>query len=236
MTIRRREALAAAFVCFEKEFVGLMANIFDLFKKIEKSEVAAAGAPTFLLVGLGNPGREYANTRHNAGFLAIDRIAARVGVSIDRARFKSLVGEGMLGGARVLFLKPQTFMNLSGEAVREAAAFYHIDPAHIIVIYDDVALDIGRLRVRGKGSDGGHNGMKSIIYQLNSDAFARVRVGVGKKPHPDYDLADWVLSAFKAEELALLESMFDTVQQGVELLIKGDLAAAMQLCNGALPC
>ena len=213
-----------------------MANIFDLFRKIEKCEASPKGAPTYLVVGLGNPGKEYASTRHNAGFLAIDHIAAHAGAKIDRVRFKGLTGEGTLCGTRVLFLKPQTFMNLSGESVREAAAFYHIEPANIIVIYDDVTLDVGRLRVRGKGSDGGHNGMKSIIYQLNSDAFARVRVGVGKKPHPAYDLADWVLSAFSAEELALLSKMFDTVERGVELLIKGDLAAAMQICNGAVPC
>ena len=213
-----------------------MANIFDLFRKIEKREAAPTGAPTYLVVGLGNPGKEYLNTRHNAGFLAIDHLAARAGVKIDRVRFKALTGEGTLCGTRVLFLKPQTFMNLSGEAVREAAAFYHIDPANIIVIYDDVTLDVGRLRVRGKGSDGGHNGMKSIIYQLNSDAFARVRVGVGKKPHPAYDLANWVLSAFSPEELEVLSKMFDTVERGVELLIKGDLATAMQVCNGAVPC
>ncbi|MBR2011406.1 MAG: aminoacyl-tRNA hydrolase [Clostridia bacterium] len=213
-----------------------MANIFDLFRKIEKNEAASAGAPTYLVVGLGNPGKEYLNTRHNAGFLAIDHLAARIGVKIDRVRFKALTGEGTLCGKRVLFLKPQTFMNLSGEAVREAAAFYRIEPANIIVIYDDVTLDVGRLRVRGKGSDGGHNGMKSIIYQLNSDAFARVRVGVGKKPHPAYDLANWVLSSFSGEELGVLSKMFDTVGGGVELLIKGDLAAAMQLCNGAVPC
>ncbi len=213
-----------------------MANIFDLFRKIEKREASPMGAPTYLVVGLGNPGKEYASTRHNAGFLAIDHIASHAGAKIDRVRFKGLTGEGTLCGTRVLFLKPQTFMNLSGESVREAAAFYHIEPANIIVIYDDVTLDVGRLRVRGKGSDGGHNGMKSIIYQLNSDAFARVRVGVGKKPHPAYDLANWVLSAFSAEELALLSKMFDTVERGVELLIKGDLATAMQVCNGAVPC
>ncbi len=213
-----------------------MANIFDLFKKIEKQDTAALGAPTYLLVGLGNPGATYERTRHNAGFLAIDALAARVGVRIDRARFKGLTGEGTLGGVRVLFLKPQTFMNLSGEAVREAAAFYHIEPSNIIVIYDDVTLDVGRLRVRGKGSDGGHNGMKSIIYQLNSDAFARVRIGVGKKPHPEYDLADWVLSAFSEAELLDLTKTFDSVLRGVELLLAGDLAGAMQACNGVTKC
>ena len=193
-------------------------------------------SPEFLIVGLGNPGEKYAVTRHNCGFMALDYIALRENVSFRNLKFKSLVAEVEWNGAKCLLMKPQTFMNLSGEAVREAAAFYHIEPANIIVIYDDVTLDVGRLRVRGKGSDGGHNGMKSIIYQLNSDAFARVRVGVGKKPHPAYDLADWVLSAFSDEELALLSKMFDTVERGVELLIKGDLATAMQVCNGAVPC
>ena len=213
-----------------------MAKIFDLFKKIEKKEDAALGAPTYLIVGLGNPGAAYAKTRHNAGFLAIEHLAGAVGVRMDRARFQALTGEGTLGGARVLFLKPQTFMNLSGEAVREAASFYHIAPANIIVIYDDVALDIGRLRVRGKGSDGGHNGMKSIIAGLGSNEFARVRIGVGKKPHPDYDLADWVLSPFSAEDMAELKKSFPVVKNGVELLIKGDLPAAMQACNGVAKC
>ncbi len=213
-----------------------MANIFDQFKKIEQGSTTAAGAPTHLVVGVGNPGKEYAFTRHNAGFLAIDYLAERVGARIERARFKALTGEATVGGKRVLLLKPQTFMNLSGEAVREAAAFYHIEPQNIIVIYDDVNLDVGRLRVRGKGSDGGHNGIKSMIYQLSSDAFPRVRVGVGKKPHPDYDLADWVLSAFGKEEQEKLFAVFATVEKGVELLLAGDLAAAMQTCNGALSC
>ncbi len=213
-----------------------MANIFDLFKKTEQGTTTAAGAPTHLVVGLGNPGKEYAFTRHNAGFLAVDYLAERVGTRIDRARFKALTGEATVAGKRVLLLKPQTFMNLSGEAVREAAAFYHIKPQNIIVIYDDVNLDVGRLRVRGKGSDGGHNGIKSIIYQLSSDAFPRVRVGVGKKPHSDYDLADWVLSAFGKEEQEKLFAVFATVEKGVELLLAGDLATAMQTCNGVLPC
>ena len=213
-----------------------MANIFDLFKKIEQGTPTAAGAPTHMVVGLGNPGGEYAFTRHNAGFLALDYLAERYGAKIDRARFKALTGEATVGGRRVLLVKPQTFMNLSGEAVREAAAFYHIEPQNIIVIYDDVNLDVGRLRVRGKGSDGGHNGIKSIIYQLSSDAFLRVRVGVGKKPHPDYDLASWVLSAFPREEQEKLFTTFSTVQKGVELLLTGDLATAQQTCNGVLPC
>ena len=211
-----------------------MANIFDLFKQIEKKESAVGGAPTHILVGLGNPGKQYHFTRHNTGFLALDFLAEQYGTKIDRARFKALVGEAAVGGKRVLLMQPQTFMNLSGEAVREAAAFYHIPPENIIVIYDDVTLDVGRLRVRGKGSDGGHNGIKSLIYQLQSDAFPRVRVGIGKKPHPDFDLADYVLSEFSREEQEKLFSSFTAVRAGVELLLAGDLAGAMQRCNGVL--
>ncbi len=213
-----------------------MANIFDLFKKIESNKQAPAGPPTHILVGLGNPGRDYHLTRHNAGFLAMDYIAEALGTTLDRARFKALCGEATVGGTRVLLLKPQTFMNHSGEAVREAAAFYHIEPANIIVICDDVNLEVGRLRVRGKGSDGGQNGLKNIIYQLNSDAFPRIRVGVGKKPHPEMDLADWVLSRFGEEEQKTLFSLFPAVKEGAELLLKNDLEGAMRRCNGALTC
>ena len=208
-----------------------MANIFDLFKKIEKKS-AVAGPITHIVVGLGNPGAQYTLTRHNAGFLAIDRIAEQLGVRIDRARFRALTGEGTLAGVRVLLLKPQTFMNLSGEAVREAAAYYHIPPENIIVLSDDICLPVGRLRVRTKGSDGGHNGIKSIIYQLQSDAFARVRIGVGEKPNPDFDLADWVLSSFTAEERDALSAALDKAAVGVEHLLRGEADKAMQLCNG----
>ena len=209
-----------------------MANIFDLFKKIEKGENTPVGPVTHLIVGLGNPGAEYALTRHNAGFLALDRFAERLGARIDRARFRALVGEASFAGHHVLLLKPQTFMNLSGESVREAAAFYKISPENVIVISDDVNFDVGRLRVRAKGSDGGHNGIKNIIYQLQSDGFPRVRVGVGVKPHPDYDLANWVLSPFTKEEAERLAASFDRMFEGIELILGGDLPAAMQLCNG----
>ncbi len=213
-----------------------MANIFDLFKKIEKAPAATMGPITHLVVGLGNPGAQYANTRHNVGFLTLDAIAEELGVRIDRMRFKALTGEGVLAGHHVLFLKPQTFMNLSGEAVREAAALYHIAPEHIIVIYDDVCLPVGRLRVRGKGSDGGHNGIKSIIYQLQSDAFPRIRIGVGERPNPEYDLADWVLSAFPPAEREVLAKVYPVVREGLACLLKGELSAAQQHCNGANVC
>ena len=209
-----------------------MADIFDLFRKIEKGNTASAGPITHIVVGLGNPGAEYANTRHNAGFLAVDHIARRLGAQIDRARFRALVGEANWGDHRVLLMKPQTFMNLSGEAVREAAAFYKIPPEHVIVIADDVNFAPGKLRVRAKGSDGGHNGLKSIIYQLQSDAFPRVKVGVGVKPHPEYDLAAWVLSTFSKEEGEALAASFDRIYEGISLILGDDLPAAMQACNG----
>ena len=213
-----------------------MANIFDLFRKIEGEGAGSHGAPEWLIVGLGNPGREYQNTRHNAGFLFIDHLAAAIGSSVSRARFHALVGEGTVAGKRVLLMKPETYMNLSGQAVREAAAFYRIAPERVIVVCDDVTLDVGRLRVRGKGSDGGHNGIKSLIAELGTESFARVRVGVGKKPHPDFDLADWVLSAFSAAETETLTKLFPTARRGVELLLSEDLAGAMQACNGATVC
>lgn len=172
-------------------------SIFDVFARLEKekaSKEAASGPIEWLIVGLGNPGAKYDGTRHNAGFRALEHYCKVSGQKIDRMKFKALVGEGQFGGARVLFMKPQTFMNLSGEAVRDAAAFYKLDPSHIIVLSDDISLDVGRIRVRGKGSAGGQNGLKNIIYHLNTEQFPRVKIGVGAKPHPDYDLADWVLS------------------------------------------
>ena len=209
-----------------------MANIFDLFKKIESGTAAPVGPVTHIIVGLGNPGAQYEMTRHNAGFLAVDRIAERLGVRIDCARFRALVGEATFADRHVLLMKPQTFMNLSGEAVREAAAFYKIPPENVIVISDDVNFDVGRIRIRAKGSDGGHNGIKNIIYQLQSDRFPRVRLGVGVKPHPEYDLADWVLAPFPKEAAEALNAALDKIFAGVELILKEDLPGAMQSCNG----
>ena len=211
-----------------------MANIFDLFKKIESTSPLASGPVTHIIVGLGNPGAQYEGTRHNAGFLAIDYIADACGVKIDRARYRALTAEVTLAGKRVLLMKPQTFMNLSGEAVREAASFYHIPPENVIVLYDDITLPVGRMRVRGKGSDGGHNGIKSIVAQLGSSAFPRIRLGVGEKPSPEYDLADWVLSRFGAAERETLAKTFPVAKEGAELLLRSDLAAAQAKCNGAV--
>ena len=209
-----------------------MADIFDIFKRLEQNKTAASTQPiTHLLVGLGNPGKQYALTRHNAGFLCMDAVCEKYGVSTDRSKFNALVGETTIAGARVLLMRPQTYMNASGEAVAAAAKFYKIEPAHIIVCSDDVSLDVGGMRVRGKGSDGGQRGLRSIIDELGTDQFPRIRFGVGKKPHPDYDMKDWVLSTFAPSELEKLKSLFPIACEGVERLIKGDLDGAMQTCN-----
>ena len=206
-------------------------DIFDLFKQIEKKDTPAAGNLTHLVVGLGNPGDKYTFTRHNTGFMALDFIAEKCGVRVDRARFKSLCADARIGEHRVLLMKPQTFMNLSGEAVREAADFYKIPPENILVLFDDINFDVGVMRIRRNGSDGGHNGIKSIIYQLNSDAFPRVKIGVGKKPSPDYDLADYVLGTYSDADKKILFSMFSRVYDGVELILSGQIDKAMNLYN-----
>lgn len=209
-----------------------MANIFDLFKQISKEAPAQNGPIEYLVVGLGNPGAEYTNTRHNAGFLAMDRLAERYGTRIDRAKFKALVGEAVIAGKRVLLMKPQTFMNLSGEAVSEAARFYKLSADHVVVLSDDTALEPGRLRVRRKGSAGGHNGLKNIEACLGTAEYPRIRIGVGQKPHPDYDLVDWVLGTPDRENLEKMRGSFDTLAEGLEKILTGDVDAAMQICNG----
>ena len=209
-----------------------MANIFDIFKQIEKERDDKALAPiTHLVVGLGNPGDKYFYTRHNAGFLAMDYISQKCGAVVNRSKFKALVGEGMIAGKRVLLMKPQTFMNLSGEAVREAMAFYKIPLENVIVLSDDVNLDVGRMRVRKNGSDGGQKGLRSIITLSGSDNFPRIRFGVGKKPHPDYDMADWVLSEFTKDEQTALFACFEKTYDGVLRYLAGDAEGAVQICN-----
>ncbi len=185
----------------------------------------------WLIVGLGNPGKKYEFTRHNAGFLCLDYFAQEKSVKIDRLRFKSLLGEVRLNGRRCLLMKPQTFMNLSGEAVRDAAQFYKIDPARILVLCDDISLEPGRLRIRRKGTDGGHNGLKNIIYHLGADTFPRIKIGVGAKPHPDFDLADWVTSPFSKDELKTLQGVAAHCAQAIELIVNGDMDEAMSRFN-----
>ena len=208
----------------------IMSNIFDIFKKIEQ-EKTSTGPVEYLIVGLGNPGRDYENTRHNAGFLCMDYIAAKCGVQINRSKFAALVGEATIGGKKCLLVKPQTFMNLSGRAVLEASDFYKIAPEKILVISDDVNLDVGRMRMRAKGSAGGQNGLKSIIENIGSDNFTRIKIGIGQKPHPAYDLAAWVLSKFTTADRKALDSTLDRVTEAIELLIDGDTDTATRICN-----
>lgn len=241
-------------------------NIFDIFDRIAKERVPEQREPiTHLIVGLGNPGQKYENTRHNTGFMAVDHIASRVGASINQAKFRGLCGEASFKieyeikpkkskksrgenaditqeepaptprietkFVRALILKPQTLMNRSGISVNEAADFYKIPPERIIVIYDDISLDVGKMRVRRKGSAGGHNGIKSINEFLGSENFPRIKMGVGQKPHPDYDLADWVLGSFSAKDLEELKSIFPTMYEGLLKMLVGDIDGAMQICN-----
>ena len=210
-----------------------MSNIFDIFKKIEKERDDKAQAPiTHLVVGLGNPGDKYFYTRHTAGFLAMDYISQKCGATVNRSKFKALVGEATIAGKRVLLMKPQTLMNASGDAVIEAANFYKIPIENIIVLSDDVNLDVGRMRVRKSGSDGGQKGLRSIITRMGSDNFPRIRFGVGKKPHPDMELADWVLSEFRKEEQPALFGAIEVAYSGICKLLSDDVDGAKQICNG----
>ena len=196
-----------------------------------KSRPANPGPVEFLVAGLGNPGKQYEGTRHNAGFAALEALAEKLDVRVDRIRFKSFCGEGRIGDKKVLLLMPQTFMNLSGEAVREAMQFYKIPPERTIIVFDDISLEPGKLRIRRKGSDGGHNGIKSIIYLSGSDMFPRIKMGVGAKPHPDYNLADWVLGHFKKEQAEALETAMDNAVSSIELMVGGKMNEAMNKFN-----
>ena len=202
-----------------------MSNIFDLFKKIEKKETPIP--VTHIIAGLGNPGPEYVRTRHNAGFLAMDHIAEKLGVKIDRAKFHALVAEANIGGKRVLLMKPMTFMNNSGEAIGEAAAFYKIPPERVVILHDEISFAPGLFRIRRKGSAGGHNGLKSIISSLGADTFPRVKIGVGTKPSPDYDLVSWVLGKFPDSDLKLMSERFEDIYSSLELIMQDKIDEAM---------
>ena len=206
-------------------------DIFDLLKNKMYPADAQAGPVEYIIVGLGNPDSKYQNTRHKAGFLAIDRIAEKSGCSVDRMKYKALTGTVTIADKRVLLMKPQTYMNNSGEAVQEAMSFYKVPMEKVLVIFDDISLDVGKMRIRRKGSDGGHNGIKSIIQLCGSDTFPRVKVGVGKKPHPAYDLADWVLSRFTDQERTDLSPVFDNSWETAQLFLKGQLDKAMNQFN-----
>lgn len=186
----------------------------------------------WMLVGLGNPGGKYERSRHNVGFRAIDLLCKKRGACADRLRLKALTGFCELGGQKVLLVKPQTYMNLSGKAVRPLADYYKIPPERILVIFDDISLPVGKLRVRPDGSAGGHNGVKSLIAELGTQDFPRIKVGVGEKPHPDYDLADWVLSSFSTQEEKLLAPTLERAVEAAETVIAEGAARAMNRFNG----
>lgn len=208
-----------------------MADIFELFKKISSGKDSPSKL-THIVAGLGNPGEKYSRTRHNAGFLAMDVIAKEYSLPTLRQRFKAMCAEGNIGTHRVLFMKPQTFMNNSGEAVREAANFYKIAPENIIVISDDINLAPGALRIREGGSAGGQKGLNSIIEHMGSDAFVRIRIGVGAKPNPEYDLADWVLGEIpRSEDEAMLDA-FERASSSLPMILDGKCADAMARYNG----
>ena len=202
-----------------------MGNIFDLFKKIEQPKDTSP--VEYIVAGLGNIGKQYEKTRHNAGFLAIDAMAEGLGVKIDRVKFHSTVAETKISGKRVLLMKPTTLMNNSGVAIGEAAAFYKIPPERVIVLVDDISLSPGVIRIRRRGSAGGHNGLKSIIAHLSSEEFPRIKIGVGQKPTPEYDLVNWVLGVFSAEDMAKLSARHADVGAGVSEIIAGNIDSAM---------
>ena len=191
-----------------------------------------SGGVDWLLVCLGNPGDQYEHTRHNVGFLVADELAERSHVPVQRLKFRALTNTVTIGDRKVLLMKPVTYMNLSGEAVREAAAFYKIPPEHILVVSDEVALAPGKLRVRRSGSAGGHNGLKNIIAHLGTDQFPRIRLGVGQKPHPDYDMADWVLGKFQGEDKKAVEAAVKKAADAAECLIREGVDKAMNQYNG----
>lgn len=208
-----------------------MDRLFSLFKQIEK-EKAPSEPVSHIIVGLGNPGDKYKYTRHNAGFLALSYISQKLNTDITKSKFKALCGECTVNGKRTLLLLPQTYMNNSGEAVKAAMDFYKIQPENVLVIFDDISLACGKLRIRKNGSAGGHNGIKSIIEHLGTNEFPRIKIGVGEKPHPEMDLADWVLSSFSADEQKTLFEKFENVYGAASLITGGDITGAMNRYNG----
>lgn len=206
-------------------------SIFDIFNSLNSSDTRQTGSAEFIIAGLGNIGPKYENTRHNAGFMAAEAIARKYETEIKKMRFKSLTALITVNGKRCILMKPSTYMNNSGEAVAEAMSFYKIPPEKLIVCYDDISLEPGKLRIRRKGSDGGHNGIKSIIALTGSQDFPRVKLGVGAKPNKDYDLASWVLSTFSTEDMKKMNEAAENAVSAVELILNGETDKAMNLYN-----
>ena len=186
----------------------------------------------YLIAGLGNPGRDYVGTRHNIGFEAIDGLCTRFDIKLNKEKFRAIYGEGRIGGEKVIVIKPQTYMNLSGESVREFMDYYKLEDEELIVIYDDISLPVGKLRIRERGSAGGHNGIKNIIYQMNTDVFPRIKIGVGYPDHPDFDVKDYVLGRFNDEEVKILIESVVRATGAVEEIIKNGAKSAMNKFNG----
>lgn len=203
--------------------------MFNIFKRINSTN--NVGSVEYIVVGLGNPGSEYENTRHNAGFIAVDFIAKEFGANVTRLKYHSLCDTVNIEGKKVLLMKPQTFMNNSGEAVVQAMSFYKVRPENVIVLFDDISLQPGKLRIRRKGSHGGHNGIKSIINICGTDAFPRIKIGVGEKPNPNWDLADWVLSKFSNADRNQIDKVSKEACDALKLIIKGNIQEAMNKYN-----
>ena len=206
-------------------------SIFDIFDRISSDSSRAGGKIEYIIAGLGNPGMEYDNTRHNAGFNVLDTLASQLGENINRLKFKGKTAEASIGGKRCLLLKPTTYMNNSGESIVQAMEFYKIDIAHVIVVCDDISLDTGKLRIRRKGSHGGHNGLRSICELTGSDDFPRIKIGVGKKPHPDYDLAKWVLGKFGKEDAEKMKESAENACECIKLMVQDKTDEAMNKYN-----
>ncbi len=207
-------------------------SIFDKFKELSKaSETSFTGPIEYIIAGLGNPGLQYEKTRHNAGFMTIDALSERLGIAVSKYKFHAKIADADIFGKRCLIMKPETYMNNSGQAIEEARAFYKLDIEHVIIIYDDISLEPGSLRIRRKGSDGGHNGIKSIIHLTGEDTFPRIKIGVGKKPHPKFDLADWVLSKFNEEDQAKINDACEKACDSIELMVQNKIDEAMNKFN-----
>ena len=206
-------------------------SIWDVFDRLSKKEETAGGKPEFIIAGLGNPGIDYERTRHNVGFMAMAVIEEKLGVSVNTFKFKAKTAVASIGGKQCLLMKPETYMNLSGEAISQAMNFYKIPIENVLVIFDDISLEPGKMRIRRKGSAGGHNGIKSIIECCGGEDFPRIKIGVGKKPHPDYDLKDWVLGKFSDEDKQKLSEVFQNVLPAAELILQGRIAEAMNKFN-----